>query len=77
MGLLLFKFFNFNIMIIKDILIFEAKCSKIIQIFLPKRSYPDPVQLFRIRIQHGQKVPNPNGSDFSTLVQTCTLPVDI
>jgi hypothetical protein len=43
---------------------FEVKSVKRIQIFLPKRLYPDPVQLFRIWIRPGQKVPFPDPQHF-------------
>ncbi len=37
----------------------EEKLAKIILIFLSRRLDPDPVQLFRIRIRPGRKVPGP------------------
>jgi hypothetical protein len=50
---------------------FEQKYAKLIQIFLSKRSYPDPVQLFRIRIRPGQKVPDP-GLDPQICLAVCS-----
>jgi hypothetical protein len=37
---------------------FDEKCTKIIQIILLKRSDPDPVHLFQIRIRPRHKVPD-------------------
>ncbi len=61
--------FNGNMFVIKDELDhFEEKFATNIQIFLLKRSDPDPVELFwiEIRIRPGQTVPDPTGSGHTT-----------
>jgi hypothetical protein len=46
---------------------FEEKYADTTQIFLSKRTVLDPVQLVRMHIRPGQKVPNPTGSGSTTL----------